>query len=150
MVKYSRGGMSYGVPFINPTERTGTRKTHGYGVKNVNRINFRGGADEEGLEPTTFSRPRGRPPAVKEEMQDIPIEEQAEESIIEQKKRGRKPRAYTFQTNITDALNQAMQDLRAEELKIKKYEYDPEIRKLQLKQLKKVEKELSKIYLNCI
>ena len=75
-----------------------------------------------------------------------------EDEIIQEEttQRGRKPHVFAFETNITNTLNQAMQDLKAEEMQIKKFEYDPEIRKLQLKQLKKVVKDLSKIYMKCI
>ena len=148
MVNYSisRGGVAYGVPLKNKSYS----KTRGSGMRNINRI---GGADAEAIEINEAldvpskreyiqepKRTRGRPPKT--------TQPKEEEQDIEPKNRGRNPRS--FQSNITDTLNQALQDLRTEEMQIKKYEYDADIRKMQIKQLKKVEKDLTKIYLKCI
>ena len=126
MVNYStyRGGVAYGVPL----KIKSYSKTRGSGMRNINRI---GGADQEAIDIN--------------EALDVPSKR---EYIQEPKNRGRNPRS--FQSNITDTLNQALQDLRTEEMQIKKYEYDADIRKMQIKQLKKVEKDLTKIYLKCI
>ena len=119
MVNYStyRGGVAYGVPL----KIKSYSKTRGSGMRNINHI---GGAEEikenkkEVLDMP--SKPRGRPP--KQEKKQV-VEEEAEDADeyedIEPKKRGRKERVYTFQSNITDTLNQALQDLRTEEMQIK-------------------------------
>ena len=146
MVNYSRGGLAYGVPL----KIKSYSKTRGSGKRNINRI---GGADAEAIDINEAldvpskreyiqepKRTRGRPPKT--------TQPKEEEQDIEPKNRGRNPRS--FQSNITDTLNQALQDLRTEEMQIKKYEYDADIRKMQIKQLKKVEKDLTKIYLKCI
>jgi len=152
MVNYniSRGGIS------NMSYLLGKKdKITGFGLRNSNRIKkpYRGGADAEAIEINEAldvpskreyiqepKRTRGRPPKT--------TQPKEEEQDIEPKNRGRNPRS--FQSNITDTLNQALQDLRTEEMQIKKYEYDADIRKMQIKQLKKVEKDLTKIYLKCI
>ena len=97
------------------------------------------GSDEVNADTTeTEKRPRGRP---KKETEIItPIE-----PIIKK----RVKYENVFASNIVDNLNNVLTNLRLEYYNIKNKEADPVLKKEEIKRIKKMEKDISKIYLSC-
>ena len=109
MVNYRGGKSSIGYQLGNDKRITG------FGRRKYGR-----GEDGEDVERITeIKKQVGRPRNVAPQ-QNYKQEEESEIIPEEPRKRGRKAHVYTFQNNITETLNLAMADLKAEEMQIKK------------------------------
>ena len=76
-------------------------------------------------------------------------EQHVEPEIIAEKKKGRPKHTSQFSTNITENLNSLLGNLRLQEAEIRQRELDPELKKAELKNVRKMQRDLTKIYLNC-
>ena len=128
-----------------------TKPTRGYGY----RIYGRGDTEPEleEIEKITEKKQRGRPR--KNLIEPIgrtsePEEEEFLEEKTATKYRGRPRITHSFQSNVTDTLNNLMGQLAIQERKTKQLESDPELKREELKRLRGMQKQISKIYLSYV
>ena len=121
-----------------------TKPTRGYGY----RIYGRGDTEPEleEIEKITEKKQRGRPRKNLIE----PEEEEFLEEKTATKYRGRPRITHSFQSNVTDTLNNLMGQLAIQERETKQLESDPELKREELKRLRGMQKQISKIYLSYV
>ena len=121
-----------------------TKPTRGYGYKIYGRGDTEPELEE--IEKITEKKQRGRPRKNLIE----PEEEEFLEEKAATKYRGRPRITHSFQSNVTDTLNNLMGQLAIQERETKQLESDPELKREELKRLRGMQKQISKIYLSYV
>ena len=82
------------------------------------------------------------------------IEPEEEEDFLEEKTatkyRGRPKITHSFQSNVADTLNNLMGQLAIQERETKQLESDPVLKQEELKRLRAMQKQISKVYLSYV
>ena len=135
-----------------------TKPTRGYGYKIYGRGDTEPELEE--IEKITEKKQRGRPRKNLIEpsgARSAPIgrtSEPEEEEFLEEKTatkyRGRPRITHSFQSNVTDTLNNLMGQLAIQERETKQLESDPELKREELKRLRAMQKQISKVYLSYV
>ena len=71
-----------------------------------------------------------------------------EDEYIEKRQRGKPTHNYLFKSNIVENLNNLLGNLRLQEAEIKQRELDVDLKRSELKKVRKMQRDISRIYLN--